>query len=225
MESLSSYGRTNAWPGGFQIYERGQAAAGFSVVVKGHVILRCGIRAGRGFVPAIVTRGETFGTEGLTERGQYVTDAYAADGTITLHLTSQQFRAFVREQPGQALDLIGQLMNERASLLDKLRELASQNVEQRLMSALSRLAMDKSFLTENGKLQLEVKHHRLLCEMVGATRESIVLALGKMVAAGSAERKGSTFLIAATKGTSHIWSHAGIGFDMPATTQTVSRAT
>jgi CRP-like cAMP-binding protein len=131
----------------------------------------------------------------------------------------------VREQPAQALELIGQLMNERAALLDKLRELASQNVEQRLMSALTRLAMDKSFLTDGGKLKLEVKHHRLLCEMVGATRESIVLALGKMVAGGLAERRGTTFLVAPSGAGAHLWPRAGIGFEMPSPAQTASRTT
>ncbi|HEY0527549.1 MAG TPA: hypothetical protein VGD02_01875, partial [Gemmatimonadaceae bacterium] len=37
--------------------------------------------------------------------------------------------------------------------------------------------------------------HRLLCEMVGATRESIALALSRLVSAGIAERKGMTFFI------------------------------
>jgi CRP-like cAMP-binding protein len=225
IEPLSMYGRNAAWPADFQIYERGQLATGFSVVLRGHVILRCGIRAGRGFVPAIVTRGETFGTEGLTPGARYVTDAYASDGTKTLYLSSQQFRAFVREQPGPALELIGQLMNERAALLDKLRELASQNVEQRLLSALTRLATDKAFLTDSGKLKLEVKHHRLLCEMVGATRESIVLALGKMVAGGLAERRGAMFLVSPTGMEAHIWPHARIGFEMPGPAQTASDAT
>lgn len=225
IELLSSYGRSTTWPTDFQIYERGQPATGFSVVLRGHVILRCGIRAGRGFVPAVITRGETFGTEGLTRAASYVTDAYAADATETLYLSTQQFRAFVREQPAEALELIGQLMTERAALLDKLRELASQNVEQRLVSALGRLAMDSSFITENGKLQLEVKHHRLLCEMVGATRESIVLALGRMVASGVAERRGSTFFIAPEATRADMRTHARVEYEMPRSIEAVDRAT
>lgn len=222
IETLGVYGRSTTWPADFQIYQRGELAGGFSVVLRSHVILRCGIRAGRGYVPAVITRGETFGTEGLSSGARYVTDAYSADETETLYLSTQQFRAFVREQPGVALEIIGQFMNERAVLLEKLRELASQNVEQRLASALARLAMDKSFLTENGKLRLEVRHHRLLCEMVGATRESIVLALGKMVASGSAERRGAAFLIAPAHSDSHIWSPSRVGFEIPTVSETAS---
>jgi len=86
-------------------------------------------------------------------------------------------------------------MSERAFLLEKLHELAALNVDQRLISTLSHLSSDRTFTTPDGRLKLENNHHRLLCEMVGATRESIALALSRLVSAGIAERKGMTFLI------------------------------
>jgi len=69
------------------------------------------------------------------------------------------------------------------------------NVEERLASTLLRLSDDTAFTLEDGSLKLESTHHRLLCEMVGATRESIALALSRMVSAGIAKRGGSTFVI------------------------------
>jgi CRP-like cAMP-binding protein len=86
-------------------------------------------------------------------------------------------------------------MSERAFLLEKLHELAALNVDQRLISTLTHLSTDRSFTAPDGRLKLENSHHRLLCEMVGATRESIALALNRLVSAGIAERKGMTFLI------------------------------
>ena len=201
---LASYGARTTWPSSFQIYQKGTSADGLSVVLRGHVILRNRIRSGRGFVPAIVTPGETFGIEGVTPEGTYVTDAYAADDTETLYISGAQFRAFVRENPGVALDLIGQLMSERTRLLEKLHSMASQNVEQRLVSSLHRLAADKSFLAADGRIRVELKHHRLLCEMVGATRESIALALGRLVGSGIAIRRGMAFLVAPAKLAAHI---------------------
>lgn len=202
--ALSVYGARTTWPSGFQIYQKGSAADGLSVVLRGHVILRNRVRSGRGFVPAIVTPGETFGVEGIAANGVYVTDACASDETETLYISGAQFRAFVRENPGHALDVIGQLMSERAMLLEKLHAMASQNVEQRLASALRRLAADKSFLTQDGDLTLDLRHHRLLCEMVGATRESIALALGRLAASGAAKRNGVTFVVAPSRLPTHI---------------------
>jgi CRP-like cAMP-binding protein len=193
--ALSAYGARTTWPANFQIYQRGGKADGFSVVLRGHVILRNRMRSGRGFVPSIVTVGETFGVEGITPECTYVTDAQAAEDTETLFLSTAKFREFVREKPTDALRVLGQLMSERAHILERLHELASQNVEQRLTSALRRIARDKSFLARDGSVKLEVKHHRLLCEMVGATRESIALALGRLVGSGAARRSGTSFLV------------------------------
>jgi len=112
-----------------------------------------------------------------------------------MFLSGAQFRALVRERPAQIIPLLSQIMSERAYLLEKLHELAALNVDQRLVSTLTHLSTDRSFTAPDGRLKLENSHHRLLCEMVGATRESIALALSRLVAAGIAERKGMTFLI------------------------------
>lgn len=202
--ALAGYGARSSWPSNFEIYQQGTPADGVSVVLRGHVVLRNRIRAGRGFVPSIVTPGETFGVEGLTADGLYVTDAHASDESETLYLSSSQFRAFVREKPGAALQVLGQLMRERCDLLEKLHAMASQNVEQRLVFSLKRMSGDRSLIDGDGRLRLEVRHHRLLCEMVGATRESIALALGRLVGSGVAERRGVTFLIALSELTGHV---------------------
>jgi CRP-like cAMP-binding protein len=170
-------------------------ADGVFIVLDGHVVLRNKIKVGRGFVPVIATVGQTFGSEGLSPNSHYVTDASSSEETRTMFLSGAQFRAIVRERPAHIIPLLSQIMSERAYLLEKLHELAALNVDQRLVSTLTHLSTDRSFTTPDGRLKLENSHHRLLCEMVGATRESIALALSRLVSAGIAERKGMTFLI------------------------------
>jgi CRP-like cAMP-binding protein len=195
MLPIAAYGAKASWPSGFQLYQRGARADGLFIVLEGHVVLRNKIKVGRGFVPVIATAGQTFGSEGLSPDSHYVTDANAAEETKTMFLSGAQFRALVRERPAQTIPLLSQLMSERAYLLEKLHELAALNVDQRLMSTLTHLSADHSFTASDGRLKLENNHHRLLCEMVGATRESIALALSRLVSAGIAERNGMTFLI------------------------------
>ena len=195
VAAISAYGAKAVWPSGFQLYQRGAPADGVFIVLDGHVVLRNKIKVGRGFVPVIATSGQTFGSEGLSPNSCYVTDANASEETKTMFLSGAQFRAFVRERPAQTIPLLSQIMSERAFLLEKLHELAALNVDQRLMSTLTHLSSDRSFTAPDGRLKLENSHHRLLCEMVGATRESIALALSRLVSAGIAERRGMTFLI------------------------------
>jgi len=192
---IGAYGARASWPAGFQLYQRGVAADGVFIVLEGHVVLRNKIKVGRGFVPVIATVGQTFGSEGLSPNSHYVTDANASEETKTMFLSGAQFRAVVRERPAHVIPLLSQIMSERAFLLEKLHELAALNVDQRLVSTLTHLSTDRSFTAPDGRLKLENSHHRLLCEMVGATRESIALALSRLVSAGIAERNGMTFLI------------------------------
>jgi CRP-like cAMP-binding protein len=196
-EAMTAYAAKAAWPSGFTIYQRSAPADGVFVVLSGRVVLRSRVRAGRAFVPWIATRGETFGSEGLYAGGKYVTDARAEDESETLFLSSARFRAFVREQPQHAIGLFSQLMVERAALLDKLRELTTLSVEQRIVATLTRLSHTDIFTGPDGRIVLCPQRYRLLCELVGATRESVSLVLSRLSAEGMVERQGTTLIVSA----------------------------
>lgn len=194
-EALQKYGARASWPSGFILYQRGTNASGVFVVLSGRIVLRSRVRAGRGFVPEIVSPGEAFGAEGLAPNGRYATDARADEASETLHISGERFRQFVREQPPHALRLIGQIMSERQILLEKLRELTTLSVEQRLVATLLRLAESQAFTADDGRMVLPSSRYRLLCELVGATRESVSLVLGRLAAEGLIERDGGAIVV------------------------------
>ena len=101
--SIAAYAARATWPSGFVVYQRAASADGIFVVLRGRIVLRSRVRAGRGFVPGVACAGETFGAEGLAQNSRYATDARADEETETLHLSGARFRAFVREQPQHAL--------------------------------------------------------------------------------------------------------------------------
>ena len=192
--ALAAYGAKATWPAGFVIYQRGSPADGVFVVLSGRVVLRSRVKAGRGFVPCVATDGETFGAEGLEGSGRYATDARADEPAETLHLSGAQFRALLREQPAIAQALVGQLMAERSGLLEKLRELATLSVEERLIASMLRLA-EQTRSVDHGSITLGPSQYRLLCELVGATRESVSLVFNRLVGAGLVERDGATYTV------------------------------
>ena len=101
----------------------------------------------------------------------------------------------MREQPQHALALVSQICAERTALLEKLRELTTLSVEQRLIATLVRMAGNNTFTQPDGRLVLCTSRYRLLCELVGATRESVSLVLGRLAGEGRVERKGSTLIV------------------------------
>ena len=201
--AVASYAALATWPSGFVVYESGARADGVFIVLRGCIVLRNRVKAGRGFVSAMAGAGETFGSEGLARRGRYATDARADGETETLHLSSAAFRAFMREQPQHAITLVGQIMVERASLLQRMRELATLGVEQRLILALLRLARSRAYTADSGNVVLGTTQYRLLCEMVGATRESVSLVLGRLAREGLVTRDGARYVIAPASALEH----------------------
>ena len=75
------------------------------------------------------------------------------------------------------------------------RELA-QFVEQRLLATLIRMAANDTFTRADGRIVLCSARYRLLCELVGATRESVSLVLGRLTGEGLVERDGSSMIVA-----------------------------
>ncbi len=193
--AIAAYAARATWPPGFVVYESAGRADGVFVVLRGCIVLRNRVKAGRGFVPAMAGSGETFGSEGLARQGRYATDARADGETETLHLSSAAFRAYVREQPQHAIALIGQIMRERAVLLQRMRELATLGVEQRLILALLRMSRSRAYTSDSGHVVLGTSQYRLLCEMVGATRESVSLVLGRLAREGLVSRDGVRYVI------------------------------
>ena len=86
--------------------------------------------------------------------------------------------------------------DRQVRVLDKLRELTTLSVEQRLVAALQRMSAHEGFLAADGRVELCTSRYRLLCELVGATRESVSLVLGRLSAEGLVERAGSTLFVA-----------------------------
>jgi CRP/FNR family transcriptional regulator, cyclic AMP receptor protein len=202
MRGIVHYAARAVWPAGFTVYDRGAPADGVFVVTRGRIVLRSRVKSGRGYIPTIVTTGGTFGGEGLAAANpppaRYVTEARADQETETFHLSAAQFRALAREQPTSALALTGQVMAEHATLLEKLRELATLSVEQRLVASLLRMARQRTFTDDEGRLALDAPHYRVLCELVGATRESVSLVLNRLIASGAAERRDGRLLVDAS---------------------------
>jgi len=214
-EALTAYAARASWPAGFAIYQRGATADGVFIVTRGRVVLRSRVRAGRGFVPWIATPGETFGSEGLSQNARYATDAKADEESETLFLSSVRFRSLLREQPQHSLTLMNQLMAERTALLDKLRELTTLSVEQRLVSTLVRMASNNTFTREDGRIVLCTQRYRLLCELVGATRESVSLVLGRLTGEGLVERKGTSLIVAPPARLAERLDPAGFDNEVP----------
>lgn len=201
LDGLAAYAATARWPAGFAVYQRGAPADGVFLVLQGRVVLRTRLRGGRAFVPRVCGPGELFGAEGISCGGAdtvgavYETDARAECETHTLHLGRERLRTLLRERPSTALALFGQVGVAHAQLLERLRELSMMSVEQRLLAAVDRARALQPDDIAGSPLVFDAAGYRLLCEMVGATRESVSLVINRLMDEGLAERDGARVVI------------------------------
>jgi hypothetical protein len=61
------------------------------------------------------------------------------------------------------------------------------------------MARDETFEREDGRIVLCPARYRLLCELVGATRESVSLVLGRLIHGGLVERRGQMLLVSSAE--------------------------
>ncbi len=198
LAALSAYAASARWPCGFPVYQRGACADGLFIVLQGCIVLRTRLKGGRAFVPKVCSNGEIFGAEGLAADGVYQTDARADGDTVTLHLSRSRMRTLLCERAPTAIALVEQVGVAHGQLLERLRELSMLSVEQRLMAAVERTRQLRSLLDSSQPLVLDAAGYRLLCEMVGATRESVSLAIGRLMEEGLAQRDGERVVINAS---------------------------
>lgn len=197
LAALAAYAATARWPAGFAVYQRGGSADGLFVVLQGCVVLRTRLKGGRAFVPRLCSAGEVFGAEGLAAGAVYQTDARAEGEALTLHLSRGRLRTLLCERATTAIALAEQVGVAHGQLLERLRELSMMSVEQRLLAAVERTRALRPDHVAGQPLTLDAAGYRLLCEMVGATRESVSLAVSRLMTEGLAERDGARVVISA----------------------------
>jgi hypothetical protein len=83
----------------------------------------------------------------------------------------------------------------RTSLLDKLRELTTLSVEQRLISTLIRMSSNNTFTGDDGRIVLCASRYRLLCELGGSDARICPSCWGASREKGSST-EGTTLIIA-----------------------------
>lgn len=210
---LAAYAARARWPAGFAVYQRGAPADGLFVVLQGRVVLRSRLKGGRAFVPRLCSPGEVFGAEGLASGAVYQTDARAEGETVTLHMSRTRLRTLLCERAQTALSLAEQVGVAHGQLLERLRELSMLSVEQRLLAAVERTRALRPESGSGQPLILDAAGYRLLCEMVGATRESVSLALSRLMTEGLAERDGGSVVISAFGGDGAARAVGGDGVD------------
>lgn len=155
---------------------------------KGRVRLFKVNEDGKQFTLGLLGKGNIFGETDTFSTGSGSAYVEAMDDALVCVLGKQDFEAFLMKRPQVALKMVSILTQRIRESEEMLENLAFRDVRYRLLYLLAKLA--KSFgqghlikLSRYTKLDLNLSHQEL-ANMIGATRESVSVALSNLAKDG-----------------------------------------
>ena len=166
------------------IVEQGEPAKRAYALGAGSVrIAQTGEDGGQAII-RFIAPGEMFGTVPLFTDHRFPADAIAAEPSVVLSWSERDLRQLIGDHPAIALNLITIMGTRLAELQERVRELATQRIEQRIAQAVLRLASQAGQDRLDGvKIELPLRR-KDLADYAGTTLHSASRTLAAWEKAG-----------------------------------------
>jgi CRP-like cAMP-binding protein len=155
------------------VFEQGEEAHSFFLLLHGHVRASKTTPAGQQIVVRYVTPGETFGVARAIGLTKYPATATAVDDSVALAWPSTAWPRLVAQHPSLAantLQMVGSRLQETHT---RVVEMSTQQVERRIAHALLRLAKQAGRKSEQG-VEIDFPISRQdVAEMTGTTLHTV----------------------------------------------------
>jgi CRP/FNR family transcriptional regulator, nitrogen oxide reductase regulator len=171
--------RTRRVKKGERVFGQGRPAAACHALLHGRVRIVQETADGRRVTLRFVGPGEMFGVIGIFVGGKYLADAIAVADCVEIRWSPRALTDLMRRYPQIALNVIAVLGQRLAETQDRLREVMTERVEQRIARTLLRLAATSDI----GNRAIRASQ-RDLAEMTGATHYTINRTLKSWQARG-----------------------------------------
>lgn len=166
------------------IFEQGEPAQRAYALGEGSVrIAQTGGDGGQAVI-RFIAPGEMFGTVPLFTNHRFPADAIAAEDSLVLSWSERDLITLIGAHPAIAINLIGILGARLGELQERVRELATQRIEQRIAQAVLRLATQAGQDTRDGvKIEFPLRR-KDLADYAGTTLHTASRTLAAWEKAG-----------------------------------------
>lgn len=161
---------------GGTLFQQGEAADAFFVVLGGWIKLYRVTSDGNEAVVGVYRRGETFAEAAMFLGGRYPVSAEAVTDARLLRVDGQVLRSRIMEQPELALSMLASASYHLKELVEQIEHIKLLSAPQRLAEFLVRLSP-----TREGGAVIELPYEKaLLANRLGMKPESLSRALAKL---------------------------------------------
>ena len=169
------------------IFEQGEEAHSFFVLLHGHVRASKTTPMGEQVVVRYVTPGETFGVALAIGLQRYPATATAVDDSVALAWPSATWPRLVSRFPALATNTLQAVGSRLQETHTRVVEMSTQQVEQRVANALLRLAKQAGHKVEHG-VEIDFPISRQdIAQMTGTTLHTVSRILSSWESRGLIE--------------------------------------
>jgi CRP-like cAMP-binding protein len=180
------------------LFREGRRATHVFVVSRGRVKLTQLAADGHQVILRIVGPGAMFSVISAVATGVYPVSAEAVADTDCLCWDGAAVRRMMRRCPDMALNALQHVVAHLQDVQNRLRELATERVEQRIARAIVRLASQSGRRTAEGvEIDFPISRQEL-AEITGTTLFTVSRTLGKFEEAGLIRARRQRITIRAT---------------------------
>jgi CRP/FNR family transcriptional regulator, nitrogen oxide reductase regulator len=173
LDAVLAEARSARCPKNSAVFEQGEDAHSFFLLLHGHVRATKMTPAGQQIVVRYVTPGETFGVAMAIGLAKYPATATAVDDSVVLAWPSVAWPRLVAQHPSLAastLQTVGARLQETHT---RVLEMSTEQVERRVAHALLRLAQQAGRKVEQG-VEIDFPISRQdIAEMTGTTLHTV----------------------------------------------------
>ncbi|PDT85802.1 Crp/Fnr family transcriptional regulator [Sinorhizobium sp. BJ1] len=173
LDRLLAHATARRVPPGDVVFEQGQAATSFFLLLHGRLKVTQVTEDGQQIIVRVVHPGDLFGFAKALQRSDYPGTAAAATESLALSWPTDLWPQFVEQNPLLAvstMQTIGQRLEEAHT---RIREMSTQEVERRVAHAVLRLARQAG-KQEKGGVRIDFPISRQdIAEMTGTTLHTV----------------------------------------------------
>ncbi len=162
-----------SFPAGQRIYFEGDTAKSLYLIAMGRVKLMRSTTSGHEVLLDILHGGEYFGNLDILGAPAYNETAVTQTDCCILQISSEDFGGILKRYPDVAIKVLGAVGERLQESREQVTQLSTYSIEQRIASALLRLANKLGEEREQGVLIQLPFSRQDLAAMTGATTETV----------------------------------------------------
>jgi CRP/FNR family cyclic AMP-dependent transcriptional regulator len=182
-------------PRGTRVFDQGDPTRVVYLVKRGAVKISRETADGKDVTVALLGPGDMFGEETLFDARPRTTVAVIVEDALLCQARAEDLFALLASDPTLALNVAKVLSKGLDDARDTMEDLAYTKVPERLVHLFRKLAAEHGVAVEGGtRVDLRLTHADI-ASLIGSTRETVSLELGKLVDAGRLRLDGRAIVL------------------------------